>query len=157
MIRRYSFALLLLSLFALPVVAQEANAPQRTAAPAESRFEIVQSELTVKFTVRLDKYTGQTWQIRSMATGELIWQQMTREDSPGDTVTIPGKVNYQVFASGLTLQDTFLLNVHTGATWQLFFYPNRDESLLEARHNSKTLTEDCSLVSRLYRPSLIHA
>lgn len=127
MTRRYPLALLLLSLSALTVVAQEVNTSQRTAAPSESRFEIVQSEIAVAFTIRLDKYTGQTWQIRNMATGEKIWQQVNREDNPSDTVTIPGKVNYQIFTSGLTLENTFLINVHSGATWQLFFYPKGDK------------------------------
>ncbi len=122
-----ALALLMVSLFALPIVAQESNSPQRTAAPAEARFEVVQSELSANFTVRLDKYTGQTWQLRAMATGEVIWQQAIREDNPDDTLTVPSKVNYQIFASALTFKDTFLINIHTGATWQLFFYPKRDD------------------------------
>ncbi len=119
MIRRYSFALLLLSIFALPTVAQDARAPQQTAAPAESRFEIVQSELAVKFTARLDKYTGITYQLVEKANGDLTWKLIKREEHPGDTSKIPGKVSYQIFTSGLTLKSTFLINVNTGATWQL--------------------------------------
>jgi hypothetical protein len=120
MIKRYSFAFLLFAIFSLPVFAQQGRAHQRTAAPAEARFEIVQSSLAVKFTVRLDKYTGLTHQLVEKSNGDMEWQPLKREGRLSDTSRIPGKVNYQIFTSGIMLKSTFLVNVNTGATWQIY-------------------------------------
>jgi hypothetical protein len=125
---RYLFGLALVLLVAMPVSAQEtATEPQRTAAPAESRYEIIQSHIAAKFTVRLDKYTGITYQLVKKANGDMTWQLMPQENHSGDIVRPSGKVNYQIFTSGLTLRDTFLININTGATWQLFHDPKEDE------------------------------
>jgi hypothetical protein len=32
---------------------------------------------------------------------------------------VPGRVNYQIFTSGVSLKYTFLLNVNTGVSWVL--------------------------------------
>jgi len=54
-------------------------------------------------------------------------QLMSRSLHPDDKIAITDKVNYQVFTSGITLRDTFLIDLNTGATWQLMHDPERDE------------------------------
>ncbi len=54
-------------------------------------------------------------------------QLMSRSLHPDDKIALTDIVNYQVFTSGITLRDTFLINLNTGATWQLMHDPERDE------------------------------
>jgi hypothetical protein len=99
--------------------AQERVANQKTTAPPESRFEILQSERAVKLTLRIDKFSGAVYFLTEDADKELAWEHISRAPHPKDTLKPPGKVNYQLYSSGVSLQFTFLINVNTGATWQL--------------------------------------
>lgn len=103
-----------------PVLAlDESISHQSTTVPSDSRFEIIQSMLLAKVTLRVDKFTGDIDQLVTTKTGALSWQRLFREKHPKDTITNRTKVNYQVFASGLLAKCTILLNLNTGATWQL--------------------------------------
>jgi hypothetical protein len=110
-----------------PVVAQETTEPQRTAVPADVRYEVVQSTITAKFTVRLDKYIGTTHVMVKKANGDMTWQLLPRVGHATADSKVPGRVNYQIFTSGLTIRDTFLINVNTGATWQLYHDSKENE------------------------------
>jgi hypothetical protein len=98
--------------------AQETNRNQFSSAPETARYQIVQSELAAKVTLKIDKYTGKVFQLVEGESG-LTWQLLFAETHPHDKTTTLEKVNYQVFTSGLATRMTFLLNVNTGATWQL--------------------------------------
>jgi hypothetical protein len=116
MMKRIIFSLLLVSL-AVPGWTQETYRNQFSSAPNTARYEIVQSELGVKITLLIDKYDGKVYQLVEGKTG-LTWQSMNVEKHTIDKAT-PDKVNYQIFTSGQGVRFTFLLNVNTGATWQL--------------------------------------
>ena len=49
----------------------------------------------------------------------LLWELMIVQEHFSKNTTINEKVNYQIFTSGLGPRYTFLINVNTGATWQL--------------------------------------
>ncbi len=91
---------------------------EKTSVPPECRFEILQSSLAAKLTLKVDKFTGTVSQIVETIDGGKTWQPIANRPHPNDK-TEPGKVNYQVFTSGLAVKFTFLINVNTGATWQL--------------------------------------
>lgn len=97
---------------------QEVRSHQKTQTPADVRFELVQSALAAKITLKLDKFTGQVFQIVQTKGDDLVWEKIPRLPHKQD-VSTPGRVNYQVFTSGLAVKFTFLMNVSTGATWQL--------------------------------------
>jgi hypothetical protein len=97
---------------------QQTEPPQQTHAPEDARYEMIQSSVAARFTVKVDKYLGATWQIVKRANGTITWEIIEREKHPLDVVT-PNRVNYQIYASGITLRDTFLLNINTGAAWRL--------------------------------------
>ena len=99
------------------VWAQGTNRNQLSSVPSSSRFEIFQSELAAKITFKIDKYTGQVYQLVQGSNG-LSWQLIVAEKH-SQNKTAEGKVNYQLFTSGLAVRMTYLLNVNTGATWQL--------------------------------------
>ncbi len=107
----------MLGLFVSQAWAQETNRSQFSSVPNTSRFEIIQSELAAKITLKIDKYTGQVFQLVTGSKG-LSWQLIQAEKHPRDKAT-PNKVNYQVFTSGLAVRMTYLINVNSGASWQL--------------------------------------
>ena len=92
---------------------------EKTSAPADSRFEIIQSTIAAKVTLLLDKYTGNVSQFVLGRDNKWTWQTIERLKHPQDSNPNPNKVNYQIFTSGIGVRYTFLLNVNTGATWLL--------------------------------------
>ena len=85
----------------------------------DSRYEIVQSPLAVRWTFRLDKFTGEVAQIVETSSGGLAWEAMPRSAHTAADTRRPNEPNYQLFISGAAARLTFLVNVNTGATWQL--------------------------------------
>ena len=122
MTRRLSLAIVAALLFT-PELAQTQNPPgqhQATAPPIEARFEILQSSIVAKMTLRLDRYTGQVDQLVVQPDSSVAWQQVPRKTHPRDQDTrVAGRANYQVFTSGIAARYTFLINTTTGATWEL--------------------------------------
>jgi len=49
----------------------------------------------------------------------MTWQLIARLKHPDGDPREPGRVNYQLFISGIANRHTFLVNVNNGATWQL--------------------------------------
>lgn len=120
--KRVVIAIMLLHLLAMNLSArnwsEESHNHQTSTIPSTSRYEIVQSELGARVTLKVDKYLGQTYLLVEDSNERLRWQLIEAEKQPNDTYTL-GKVNYQVFTSGLGMRFTFLLNVNSGITWQL--------------------------------------
>ena len=109
--------ILLFISFADQALSQETSRSQFSSVPDASRFEIIQSEIAAKITLKIDKYTGNVFQMVKGNKG-LFWQLIESEIHPEDKATVD-KVNYQVFTSGIAIRMTYLINVNTGATWQL--------------------------------------
>jgi hypothetical protein len=92
---------------------------QQTAPPQEARYEIIQSSFIAKMTLRLDRYNGGVDQLVSRVDSTIGWQQIPRRTHPYLDTRIVGRPNYQIFTSGIAARYTFLINVTTGATWEL--------------------------------------
>jgi hypothetical protein len=90
-----------------------------TTVPENARFEIVQSNLVAKLTFKIDKYSGDVYQLASATNDGQSWSKMKRLDHVSDNITERNKVNYQLVTSGIALKFTYLMNVDTGATWEL--------------------------------------
>ena len=114
---KYFFLSSMIILFANKALAEETNRHQFSSAPNTSRFQIIQSELAAKITLKIDKYTGRVYQLVQGTKG-LSWSLIASEKHPNDKV-FENKVNYQIFTSGLAVRMTYLINVNTGASWQL--------------------------------------
>ncbi|MHC4981120.1 MAG: hypothetical protein ACYTGT_19210 [Planctomycetota bacterium] len=89
----------------------------------EDRYEIMQSSRYADVTIRLDKFSGKTWETVALS-GALAWKEIRWEERGDDTPVRAEVVNYQFLTSGLT-GTTFLWNVHTGQTWYLTIEPAR--------------------------------
>ena len=114
----------LLTLFSLCAHAQDLQTSPRaqTTVPDTARYEIVQSPIMVKWTFRLDKYTGRVWQLVKTKDDDYAWESMPVVGLPKSPIDF--KVRYQIFASGIVVRSTFLLNVETGKTWVLTSFKN---------------------------------
>ncbi len=106
------------SLISTPLFAQENAVSSSSTVPDSARYEIVQSPLLAKLTFRLDRFTGETWQFVSKKKGGYAWQRVERPAQAND-MKVPGRVNYQMFLSGVRAQTTVLINTNTGASWYI--------------------------------------
>ena len=124
--------LLLLAILAFPgsraLAQRDFVQHERTLAPADARYEFVQSALGARFSFRVDKVTGRVDQIVMREDSTLTWQRIPRLEHPSGDTQVPGRVNYQMFISGIGNRHTYLLNVNNGATWQLVI--TKDEMLV---------------------------
>ena len=113
------FATCMLAVASSPLWAQGENATSLSSTvPDSARFEVVQSPLLAKLTLRLDRFTGDTWQFVSTKDKSYTWKHIQRIAVQNDT-KVPGKVNYQIFLSGSRAQITILMNTTTGASWYI--------------------------------------
>jgi hypothetical protein len=108
------------------VPAQENLTSSSSSISDSARFEVVQSPILAKLTIRLDRFTGDSWQFVTTEKGGFTWQPLSRGNEAGD-VKVPNKVNYQIFLSGIRAQITVLMNVNTGATWYIATDPKEGE------------------------------
>jgi len=90
------------------------------------RYEIVQSEILRKCCFKLDKYTGDVYQLVLNSNGEVTWQKMLVIGLSYDEIE-KDTVNFQIFMSGIAASDSFMINIHTGRTYQLYSDANTDE------------------------------
>jgi hypothetical protein len=105
---------------AAPAAAQQTDpfGSLQTAAPADARFEIVISTGDSTRTYRLDKTTGMVWRKEAapaFTRERFVWRAIPPAEEAIERGAI---VNYQLVVS-LSTGDALLVNVHTGATWQL--------------------------------------
>lgn len=108
-------------LLLVPVVAHAdlSNVHQSTTPPADGRFEIVQSQLAARWTLRLDRYTGEVMQLLLNEQKVNTWHRIPVQDLP--KIKNPSRPRFQIFTSGLAARHTFLLDAFTGKTWTLIF------------------------------------
>jgi hypothetical protein len=116
--RNIRVVLLVLLLFSAIGYSQDtSDVHQQTVAPINARFEIVQSELSAKWTFRLDRFTGRVAQLVQTRDGGMAWQDTPVIGIP--QISSPLRARFQVFTSGLAAIHTYLIDTETGRTWQL--------------------------------------
>ena len=104
-------------LFSAPTWAAGNQSSVSTTLATKSRFEIVQSELAAKITLRVDKVCGVVSQMVTTDEGGNLWQYIPMENKPA--CTSDGRIRFQLFTSGMAARYTYLMNTDTGATWLL--------------------------------------
>ena len=114
-------ACLLLIVICVAASADAQNEPsdihQATTAPAGARFEIIQSELAAKWTFRLDRFSGQVFQLVKTKEDQSAWEEMAVASCL--SVSQATRARFQLFSSGIAARWTFLIDTDTGKTWQL--------------------------------------
>lgn len=89
------------------------------------RFEIVQSEMARKYSFKLDKKTGKIYMMVKDYKDDISWEEMRIIGLLPNKYT--SDINYQLFLGGLVVADIFLIDIHSGQTWQLV-QDSKDES-----------------------------
>lgn len=96
---------------------QHPDSTRETDASPNSRFRIIQSDLAVRLTFKLDRYSGAVSQLVKNTDGSSSWQVMDIDPAPA--VKVPDHARFQIFTSGLAVKFTFLLDNDSGKSWLL--------------------------------------
>jgi len=99
------------------VFGQQGGSNQRTSL-CGGRWEFFMSEIAAKVSFKIDKFTGDVFQLVQRTNGTLTWELIIKENNSKD-IKKQDSINYQLFSSGLGIRHTYLLNTNTGVTWQL--------------------------------------
>jgi hypothetical protein len=116
---------------ALPV---QSSAAQKTSAPPDARFEVIETNSNIRPALKLDKYTGTVYELvrnKDLVRAkdeEYAWGLTKRLPHPLDKNDSTTLVNYQIVTSSVGARYTFLVNINTGATWKLTADPDKEQS-----------------------------
>ena len=113
-----------ITLLTLSVFGQQSGSNQTTSL-CGGRWELFMSEIAAKISFKIDKYSGDVFNLVQQKNGALTWQLVKKEYS-SKGIRIPDTINYQLFSSSLAIRYTFLINTNTGFTWQLVTDKNGD-------------------------------
>lgn len=100
-----------------PVFGQD-NGSNQTTSLSHGHWEFFMSDVAIKYTFKVDKFTGNVYQFVQREDKSYTWQLIERETSRID-IQKQDSINYQLFSSGLGIRFTFLLNTNSGLTWKL--------------------------------------
>ena len=119
--QRRLFATVILLILPYSLKAQNSQTIQRQAStpPSDARFEIFQSPLGERWTLMLDRVTGNVQHLLPGKAGNLVWGQM--KVLPHPRAVNSSKPHFQIFVTtmpGLG-EVTLLLDTESGATWKL--------------------------------------
>jgi hypothetical protein len=94
------------------------SAQHQAAAPLSlARFEIIQAGPGAKWTLKLDRITGNVDRLVSGKSGNLAWEKM--RVLPHPRAVNSAEPHFRIFVSNLPDQVTLLLDTGSGASWQL--------------------------------------
>lgn len=117
--RLLATALLLVLPYSLKAQNLQPIERQVSTPPSDARFEIFQSPVADKWTLMLDRVTGNVQRLLPGKSGNLVWERM--KVLPHPKAVNSSKPHFQIFVSttpGLG-EVTLLLDTESGATWQL--------------------------------------
>jgi hypothetical protein len=116
--KKTRLAIAYLLVLSYPLKGQDVESVQHQAStpPSDARFEIFQSGPESKWTLKLDRVTGNVDRLVSSKSGNLVWEKTRVLPHPKAVNTV--KPHFQIFVSSLPTQSTFLLDTESGATWQ---------------------------------------
>ena len=93
--------------------------PQHTTVPAESRYEVVQSPRAARYTFLVDKERGLVSRLVIAGDSAVTWVPIPRISHPAGSPEHAGRINYELYTSGVAAIYTFLVNLNSGTTWRL--------------------------------------
>jgi hypothetical protein len=94
----------------------------------QPRFSIIQSTLAARGTFKLDGFTGEVYQLVADTENNELWQMLHKNYHFISDIKNDNSINYVLFTSTIAMRFTYLMNVNTGATWQLVKNPTTEET-----------------------------
>lgn len=130
---RIILSLVFIVSISLPGFSQVTNGSNQATSLCGGRWEFFMSEIAVTLTFKVDKFTGDVFQLVELKDKTPTWVLIEREKNSTD-IQKQDCINYQLFSSGIGIRHTYLLNTNSGLTWQLvkrenellFFQPIED-------------------------------
>ena len=126
----------------LPSLAQMEDYTYVSTSQTGGRFEIIQSPKARRLTFKLDKYTGDIFQLVRNEEKELVWRKLLNFELDLLNIFLPEKVeekiSYQLFMGGMAISDCFLLNIHNGDTYRLYEDSESEELYFSLMKSSST-------------------
>jgi len=96
------------------------------------RYQIVQSTIAARGTYKVDTYEGSVYQLVVDKNNNETWELLRRIGNENNDNQVHGQRNYEIFLSTIAMRFTYLINLNTGATWQLVQDPNTEENFFSA-------------------------
>lgn len=96
------------------------------------RYKIVQSTIAARATYKVDTYEGKVYQLVVDKNDDVTWLLLKRIGNSDNDFQVGQSRNYEIFLSTLGLRFTYLINIYTGATWQLVEDPKTKENFFYA-------------------------
>lgn len=114
----------------------ELNKTQEISLKSKSpRYQIVQSTLAARGTYKVDTYEGNVYQLVVDKNNNETWGLLRRLGNSNNDEKVDGQRNYEIFLSTIAMRFTYLINLNTGATWQLVQDPNTEENFFSSISN----------------------
>jgi hypothetical protein len=111
----------------------ELNKTQEISLKSNSpRYQIVQSSIAARGTYKVDTYEGGVYQLVVDKNNNETWQLLRQVGNGNNDNIVKGQRNYELFLSSIAMRFTYLINLKTGATWQLVQDPNTEENYFSA-------------------------
>lgn len=111
----------------------ELNKTQEISLKSNSpRYQIVQSSIAARGTYKVDTYKGNVYQLVVDKNDNETWELLRRTGNSNNDNQVNGQRNYEIFLSTLAMRFTYLINLNTGATWQLVQDPDTEENFFSA-------------------------
>lgn len=118
--------ILLFTLFLFSLTSSAIENQQAVKTSTEGgRYELVQSEIARRYFFKLDKFTGDVYQLVVKRNGDKTWEKMMVVGLSIDTIK-ENTINFQIFMGGTAISDCFMINIHTGSTYLLYKDPDTD-------------------------------
>jgi len=96
------------------------------------RYQIVQSTIAARGTYKVDTYEGKVYQLVVDRNNNETWELLRRIGNYNDDYKVNGQRNYEIFLSTIAMRFTYLININTGATWQLVKDPDTEENFFSS-------------------------
>jgi hypothetical protein len=107
------------------VSGQDRVVHDRSTAPPNGRYEIVESPVLARLTFKLDRYAGRVWQLVVDKEDRFLWEPMQVQGMPAVATQAP---RFQIFVGGRQAKHTFLLDSQSGTTWECVIVPETESS-----------------------------
>ena len=109
-----------LSVLSIVTMGQAGNNYSVSTSTTSGRWEIIQSPILRSHTFKLDKHSGDVCQMvcQGKKDDKVVWEKMKRLSI--DFYDPTNEINYQIYISGVTAKDVFLINIHSGRVWTLY-------------------------------------
>lgn len=84
----------------------------------KGRYEVLIPDNCIRYTFKLDKYTGDIWQLVKRSDDSSTWEIVSKDPSVLDEAKL-NQINYQLIIPTNAPRYIMLVNINTGITWQI--------------------------------------